>query len=271
MSNGGASRSGYWTAAVLGKIEDSTLSWSPRKRFSKRVFCLSGTSGGGLGVACYFSMLQAHDSSKAGYTNALHEYLRKDYFTPSFTRLLGPDFFYYDLFCSRQRTGLPSWRTAEQALRLARAAARPAPARPGGGGTDRAGAADERQGQVPPGPGDAVHQGRPGTSVVRAGRRAQRRAASRDAGTVADLCCGIGGNLAALAARSRVLAVDRDLTSLEFARHNAAVSARRARCWPSAPTSASSWPPARTRPASGSARCSSTRPGGRPGGGCGPG
>jgi SAM-dependent methyltransferase len=42
--------------------------------------------------------------------------------------------------------------------------------------------------------------------------------------TVADLCCGIGGNLAALAAGSRVLAMDRDLTSLEFARHNAAAS-----------------------------------------------
>jgi predicted RNA methylase len=42
--------------------------------------------------------------------------------------------------------------------------------------------------------------------------------------TVADLCCGIGGNLAALAAGSRVLAVDRDLTSLLYARHNAAVS-----------------------------------------------
>jgi SAM-dependent methyltransferase len=46
---------------------------------------------------------------------------------------------------------------------------------------------------------------------------------------VADLCCGIGGNLAALAATSasaagrHVLAVDADLTSLEFARHNAAV------------------------------------------------
>ena len=39
---------------------------------------------------------------------------------------------------------------------------------------------------------------------------------------MADLCCGIGGNLVALAASSRVLAVDRDLTSLEFARHNAA-------------------------------------------------
>jgi predicted RNA methylase len=45
--------------------------------------------------------------------------------------------------------------------------------------------------------------------------------------TVADLCCGIGGNLAALAAGSRVLAVDRDLTSLEFARHNAAVGGAR--------------------------------------------
>jgi SAM-dependent methyltransferase len=44
----------------------------------------------------------------------------------------------------------------------------------------------------------------------------------RPFGTVADLCCGIGGNLAALAAGSRVLAVDRDLATLEFARHNAA-------------------------------------------------
>ncbi|MGH3277128.1 MAG: THUMP-like domain-containing protein, partial [Streptosporangiaceae bacterium] len=42
--------------------------------------------------------------------------------------------------------------------------------------------------------------------------------------TVADLCCGIGGNLTALAAGSRVVAVDRDLTSLKFARHNAAAA-----------------------------------------------
>ena len=49
-------------------------------------------------------------------------------------------------------------------------------------------------------------------------------------GTVADLCCGIGGNLTALAGgpgRSgggRLLAIDRDLTSLTFARHNVLVS-----------------------------------------------
>ena len=70
---------------------------------------------------------------------------------------------------------------------------------------------------------DAMLFTRPGleqaSSEVAAARSAQRFAGF---GTVADLCCGIGGNLAALAARTRVLAVDRDLTSLEFARHNAA-------------------------------------------------
>ena len=42
-------------------------------------------------------------------------------------------------------------------------------------------------------------------------------------GLVADLCCGIGGNLIALGSRRRVLAVDLDPVSLAFARHNATV------------------------------------------------
>ncbi len=71
-----------------------------------------------------------------------------------------------------------------------------------------------------------------------------RHAAARFAGSrlVADLCCGIGGNLAALAALTRgpglppggrarpggdgiVVGVDTDLTSLEFALHNVSVYA----------------------------------------------
>jgi SAM-dependent methyltransferase len=40
---------------------------------------------------------------------------------------------------------------------------------------------------------------------------------------VADLCCGIGGNLIALGAGRRVLAVDSDPVTLAFARHNARV------------------------------------------------
>ena len=44
--------------------------------------------------------------------------------------------------------------------------------------------------------------------------------------TVADLCCGIGGNLAALAAAAgRVVAVDADLTTLRFASRNVAALA----------------------------------------------
>ena len=45
------------------------------------------------------------------------------------------------------------------------------------------------------------------------------------AGRIADLCCGIGASLAALArvASEPVIAVDRELTSLRYARHNAAV------------------------------------------------
>jgi THUMP domain-like/RNA cap guanine-N2 methyltransferase len=40
---------------------------------------------------------------------------------------------------------------------------------------------------------------------------------------MADLCCGIGGNLTALGQRRRVIAIDLDFLNLEFARHNAAV------------------------------------------------
>lgn len=53
------------------------------------------------------------------------------------------------------------------------------------------------------------------------------------AGLIADLCCGIGGNLIALAAaegtQSAVIGVDSDPVSLEFARHNVSVCAPSAR------------------------------------------
>ncbi len=42
-------------------------------------------------------------------------------------------------------------------------------------------------------------------------------------GLVADLCCGIGGNVITLGAGRRLLAVDRDPVTLAFARHNAGV------------------------------------------------
>jgi hypothetical protein len=58
-------------------------------------------------------------------------------------------------------------------------------------------------------------------------RHSARRFAGLD--LVADLCCGIGGDLVALAgAARRVLAVDADLETLEFAERNVAVHSRAA-------------------------------------------
>lgn len=96
MANGGASRSGYWTASVLGKIEDSSLVNSPTNRFSDHVFCLSGTSGGGVGVATFFSLLRDKEQhAKPLYNSSARAFLKQDYFTYTFARMLGPDFFNY--------------------------------------------------------------------------------------------------------------------------------------------------------------------------------
>ncbi|MEO8568275.1 MAG: patatin-like phospholipase family protein [Ginsengibacter sp.] len=96
MANGGASRSGYWTAAVLGKIEDSTLQYDPQNRFSDHVFCLSGTSGGGVGVASFFALLKNKSQKvKPLYSLSSKEFLKQDYFTYTVARMLGPDFFNY--------------------------------------------------------------------------------------------------------------------------------------------------------------------------------
>jgi hypothetical protein len=95
MSNGGASRSGYWTASVLGRLEDQAIRLDGR-RFSDQVFCLSGTSGGGVGVASYFSALGdkvKRDSTQ--YERSLQAYMKQDYFTSTFAYLLGPDYFHY--------------------------------------------------------------------------------------------------------------------------------------------------------------------------------
>jgi hypothetical protein len=50
-------------------------------------------------------------------------------------------------------------------------------------------------------------------------------ALDRDNARIADLCCGIGGDLIALAASAQMLAVDRDETHARLARHNAGVYA----------------------------------------------
>ena len=96
LSNGGASRSGYWTAAVLGRLEDSSLAKGGGDRFSNHLFCLSGTSGGGVGVATFFCMLrEKRVNGGKSYCQTAADYLSQDYFTYTLARMLGPDYFHY--------------------------------------------------------------------------------------------------------------------------------------------------------------------------------
>jgi hypothetical protein len=94
LGNGGASRSAYWVASVLGRLEDSSI-MAGKERFSDHIFCLSGTSGGGVGVAAFYSLLKHADKkdTATGYETAAKNFLGQDFLTYTLARLLGPDYF----------------------------------------------------------------------------------------------------------------------------------------------------------------------------------
>lgn len=105
LANGGASRSGYWTASVLGKLEDTTSGL--HSQFSKHLFCLSGTSGGGVGVATFFSLLdekkKLDSTMPVSFLRSARSFLKKDFLTFTLSHMLGPDYLKY-IFHINNRT-----------------------------------------------------------------------------------------------------------------------------------------------------------------------
>ncbi len=95
-ADGGASRSGYWTAAVLGKLDSVTGT-----SFSRHLFALSGASGGSVGNSAFFALLylRGHDAAAAdsirkyGMIQPATDFLKTDFLTFTLARLLGPDCF----------------------------------------------------------------------------------------------------------------------------------------------------------------------------------
>ncbi len=99
-AEGGGIRAAYWTAAVLGKLEDEIPG------FGCHVFALSGVSGGSLGIAVYAALvadrLQAdgtvcpEDAEDAGggneFRRAATEVLEHDFLAPALAGMLFPDF-----------------------------------------------------------------------------------------------------------------------------------------------------------------------------------
>ncbi len=91
LSDGGASRSGYWAASVLAKLNEETSG-----KFSKHLFCLSGASGGSVGNVTYFNLLRAqqkNDTLAKQEVKAVQDYLKTDFLTFTIARMLGPDVF----------------------------------------------------------------------------------------------------------------------------------------------------------------------------------
>jgi predicted acylesterase/phospholipase RssA len=90
LADGGASRSGYWTATVLGTLEDST-----NGNFSNHLFCLSGASGGSVGNGTFMALLKDKKELKThfdhGFKNGAASFLKNDFLSFTLARMLGPD------------------------------------------------------------------------------------------------------------------------------------------------------------------------------------
>jgi hypothetical protein len=95
LSDGGASRSGYWVSSVLSRFEDSLGS-----KFSDNLFCLSGASGGSVGNAAYYNLLRFKKAGQniSSFQKESKAYLGTDFLSYTLARMLGPDFFRYVFF-----------------------------------------------------------------------------------------------------------------------------------------------------------------------------
>ncbi len=91
IADGGASKSGYWVASVLSKLEENS---DINDKFSKHLLSLAGASGGSVGNAAFFSLLyEQRSNKKVNFTKESTSFLSTDFFSSSFARFLGPDLF----------------------------------------------------------------------------------------------------------------------------------------------------------------------------------
>lgn len=95
LADGGASRSGYWAALVLGRLHEQTRyhkGITNASYFSDHLFCLSGASGGSVGNASFLAALEVQRQHPEQPADTLcARYLDNDFLSYSLARLLGPD------------------------------------------------------------------------------------------------------------------------------------------------------------------------------------
>ncbi|PZR73688.1 MAG: hypothetical protein DLM73_10040 [Chthoniobacterales bacterium] len=82
-TEGGGIRAAYWTAIVLGEIQDRNPNFAPH------LFAISGVSGGSLGAAVFDALLSEPSSFK--FNEKAHLILGQDFLSPTLASMLYPD------------------------------------------------------------------------------------------------------------------------------------------------------------------------------------
>jgi hypothetical protein len=89
-AEGGGLRAAYWTGNVLGELDAATDG-----RFSRRLFAISGVSGGSLGAAAFVAQLPpapgCNTPDPVSVRNCVRHFLKGDFLAPMVAYLLFPD------------------------------------------------------------------------------------------------------------------------------------------------------------------------------------
>ncbi len=83
-TEGGGIRAAYWTATVLGGIQDENPTFAPH------LFAVSGVSGGSLGAAVFNALLAEPNPGK--FKDKAGDILGQDFLSPALASMLYPDF-----------------------------------------------------------------------------------------------------------------------------------------------------------------------------------
>jgi len=122
-SEGGGIRAAYWTATVLGRLQDMS---PPDDRFADHVYAISGVSGGSLGGSVFAALVKEQRSGqvlacgdeKRGPIEACADrMLKADFLSPTLAAMLYPDLVQRFLFWpvrhfDRSRALERAWETA---------------------------------------------------------------------------------------------------------------------------------------------------------------
>jgi hypothetical protein len=90
LSDGGASRSGYWAASVLAAWQRESLIDKLPDTFSDHLLALSGASGGSVGNATFYGLLKTREQD-ISILDRTQKFLGHDFLTYTIAHYLGSD------------------------------------------------------------------------------------------------------------------------------------------------------------------------------------